>query len=192
MLLTANLIFLSPPVLLYNGGRGKGIHSMQIKEITDIQNDRAELSRLFQEVVAQGGSMNYLHPLSDETAARYWEGGLSEQVHLYVAILDGQIAGTVQLHLSDKENGQHRAEVAKLMTHPDARRKGVAKALLQHAEQAAIRKNRWLLLLDTEQDGPANVLYQSEGYTLIGEIPSYSQDPFGEYKNVNVYYKLLK
>ncbi|WP_271398166.1 GNAT family N-acetyltransferase [Salinicoccus roseus] len=85
-----------------------------------------------------------------------------------------------------------RAEVAKLMTHPDARRKGIAKGLLQHAEQAAIRKNRWLLLLDTEQDGPANVLYQSEGYMLIGEIPSYSQDPFGEYKNVNVYYKLLK
>ena len=165
---------------------------MEIKEITDIQNDRAELSRLFQEVVAQGASMNYLHPMSDETAACYWEGVLSEQVHLYVAILDGQIAGTVQLHLSDKENGQHRAEVAKLMTHPDARRKGVAKALLQHAEQAAIRKNRWLLLLDTEKDGPANVLYQSEGYKLIGEIPAYSQDPFGEYKNVNVYYKLLK
>ncbi|MFP3359801.1 GNAT family N-acetyltransferase, partial [Planococcus sp. SIMBA_143] len=103
-----------------------------------------------------------------ETALRYWDGVLSEYVQLYAAILDDKIAGTVQLHLSDKENGQHRAEIAKLMTHPDARRKGVAKSLLQHAEQAAIQADRWLLLLDTEKDGPANFLYLAEGYKSIG------------------------
>lgn len=165
---------------------------MQIREISDIQDDRDELSRLFQEVVAQGASMNYLHPMSDETAARYWDGVLSEHVHLYVAVMDGSIAGTVQLHLSDKENGQHRAEIAKLMTHSAARRKGVAKSLLEHAEEAAFRKNRWLIMLDTEKDGPANILYQDEGFTPIGVIPAYSQDPFGEYKDVTVYYKHLK
>jgi ribosomal protein S18 acetylase RimI-like enzyme len=168
------------------------MHTMQIKEITNIEEDRMELSRLFQEVVAHGASMNFLHPMSDETALRYWDGVLSEYVQLYAAILDDKIAGTVQLHLSDKENGQHRAEIAKLMTHPDARRKGVAKSLLQHAEQAAIQADRWLLLLDTEKDGPANFLYLAEGYKSIGEIPAYSQDPFGEYKDVTVYYKHLK
>lgn len=84
------------------------MHTMQIKEIKNIEEDRMELSRLFQEVVAHGASMNFLHPMSDETALRYWDGVLSEDVQLYAAILDDKIAGTVQLHLSDKENGQHR------------------------------------------------------------------------------------
>ncbi|MEZ2457325.1 hypothetical protein ACBR55_01885 [Salinicoccus roseus] len=44
---------------------------MHIKEIKNIEEDRTELSRLFQEVVAHGASMNFLHPMSDETALRY-------------------------------------------------------------------------------------------------------------------------
>ncbi|TVT29289.1 GNAT family N-acetyltransferase [Salinicoccus cyprini] len=165
---------------------------MQIREINEIYHHQEELSHLFQEVVASGASMNYFHPMHHETAMRYWAGVLSDHHRLFVAILDGKIAGTVQLHLSDKENGQHRAEVAKLMTHPDFQRKGVGKALLQHAEKMATEENRWLLMLDTEKGSAANALYLSEGYQLIGEVPAYSQDPFGKYKDGNVYYKLLK
>ncbi|SFK57761.1 hypothetical protein SAMN04488569_10526 [Marinilactibacillus piezotolerans] len=164
----------------------------EIKELKEIKTNQDELARLFQDVVAAGASMNFLYPMSYETAFRYWNNVLSEHVRLFVAFVNDEIAGTVQLHLSDKENGQHRAEIAKLMTHPNARRKGVAKALLKHSLKVAEQEGRTLLLLDTEKDGPANALYQSEGFVLYGEIPSYSQDPFGIYKDGNCYYKLLK
>lgn len=165
---------------------------IQIKELKEIEANRDELARLFQKVVAAGASMNFLHPMSYETAIHYWNNVLSEHVRLFVAILEEEIVGTVQLHLSDKENGQHRAEIAKLMTHPKARRKGVAKTLLRHALKVAEQEERTLLLLDTEKVGPANTLYQSEGFILYGEVPDYSQDPFGVYKDGNCYYKLLK
>ncbi|GAB3070475.1 GNAT family N-acetyltransferase [Salinicoccus sesuvii] len=165
---------------------------MKIRELQEIHNDQAALSRLFQAVVATGAPMNYYHPMHYETAMNYWAGVLSDYNRLFVAVLDGEIVGTVQLHLSDKENGQHRAEIAKLMTHPKAQRKGVARSLLRHAEQAAIEEQRWLLMLDTEKEGPANALYLSEGYQLVGEVPAYSQDAFGEYKDGHVYYKLLR
>ncbi|PAF22126.1 hypothetical protein CHH49_05805 [Terribacillus saccharophilus] len=165
---------------------------MEIKEITEIDVYKEELSSLFQSIVADGASMNYLHPMSKETALSYWNSVLSEQVKLFIGLIDGQIAGTVQLHYSDKENGRHRAEIAKLMTSTKARRKGVARKLLQHAEQAAKADGKTLLLLDTEKEGPANLLYQSEGYVLFGEVPDFAQDAFGTFLAGNFYYKLLK
>lgn len=165
---------------------------IQIKELKEIETNQDELAELFQEVVAAGAAMNFLHPMSYETAIHYWNNVLSSQVRLFIATIDEEIVGTVQLILSGKENAPHRAEIAKLMTHPKARRKGVAKALLQHALKAAEQEGRTLLLLDTEKVGPANALYQSEGFVLYGEVPAYSQDPFGVYKDGNCYYKLSK
>ncbi|MEC6748051.1 GNAT family N-acetyltransferase [Marinilactibacillus sp. XAAS-LB27] len=160
-----------------------------IKEITKITTEQAELVELFQEVVASGAAMNFLHPMSEETAIEYWNGVLSKHVRLFVALLEDEIVGTVQLQMSDKENAPHRAEIAKLMTHPKAQRKGVARAILNYVLKIAEEENRTLLLLDTEKDGPANALYQSEGFVLYGEIPAYSQDPFGVFKDGNCYYK---
>ncbi|MFJ1626395.1 GNAT family N-acetyltransferase [Marinilactibacillus psychrotolerans] len=168
------------------------IQLKEINNIKDIKVHQEGLVTLFQEVVANGASMNFLYPMRYETALHYWNNVLSKNVRLFIAIVDKEVVGSVQLHLSDKENGQHRAEIAKLMTHPKARRKGVAKLLLQHVLKVAKQEGRTLLLLDTEKDGPANKLYQSEGFILYGEIPAYSQDPFGIYKYGNCYYKLLQ
>ncbi|MFS0562686.1 GNAT family N-acetyltransferase [Terribacillus sp. 179-K 1B1 HS] len=164
---------------------------MEIKEIREIGVFKEELASLFQTVVADGASMNYLHPMHKETALSYWDSVLSEQVRLFIGLLDGEIVGTVQLIYSDKENGRHRAEIAKLMTSTKARRKGVARMLIQHAEQAAKSEGKTLLLLDTEKEGPANLLYQSEGYVLFGEVPDFAQDAFGTFLAGNFYYKII-
>lgn len=169
-----------------------GVNLLQIVEIKDIAAYQDELATLFQEVVAEGAALNYLYPMHYETAIHYWKHVVSEQVRLFICLLDGKLVGTVQLHLANKENGLHRAEIAKLMTHPEACRKGVARKLLQSAEQAAKHEKRTLLLLDTAKGSSANMLYQSEGYELYGEVPAYSQDAFGNYKDNNFYYKIVK
>jgi len=52
---------------------------------------------------------------------------------------DGVLAGTVMLDLGTPPNQPHRAEVQKLLVLPEARRRGVARLLMQHAEEAARR-----------------------------------------------------
>jgi ribosomal protein S18 acetylase RimI-like enzyme len=103
--------------------------------------------------------------------------------------VDGKIAGTVQLHLCKKPNGTHRAEVAKLMTHPDYRKKGIARQLMQDIEIRAKQEYRSLLVLDTREGDPSNLLYQSIGYMEAGRIPNFAQSETGELDTTVLYYK---
>ena len=61
---------------------------------------------------------------------------------LLVAEDDQGLAGTVQLVLNLPENQPHRVDVAKLLVHPRARRRGIAEALMRAAEQAARERGR--------------------------------------------------
>ena len=47
------------------------------------------------------------------------------------------LVGTVMLELVSSPNQPHRAEVQKLLVHPSARRRGLARALMLRAEQEA-------------------------------------------------------
>jgi GNAT superfamily N-acetyltransferase len=92
-----------------------------------------------------------------------------------VARAGDRIVGTVQLDLSVPPNQQHRAEVAKLLVHPSARRRGIARALMVALEAAARSERRTLLTLDTWTGGSAEPLYLSLGYVVAGVIPRYAR-----------------
>jgi ribosomal protein S18 acetylase RimI-like enzyme len=92
-----------------------------------------------------------------------------------VARLGAQIVGTVQLDLAVPPNQQHRAEVLKLLVHPSARRRGIARALMMAIETVARSERRTLLTLDTWTGGHAELLYRSLGYTVVGVIPRYAR-----------------
>jgi len=49
----------------------------------------------------------------------------------------GRLMGTVQLDYDTMPNQVHRAEVRKLMVHPNVRRHGVARALMREVERLA-------------------------------------------------------
>jgi ribosomal protein S18 acetylase RimI-like enzyme len=91
-----------------------------------------------------------------------------------VARWDARIVGTVQLD-PQSTNQQHRAEVAKLLVHPAARRRGVARALMMALEAIAHAEGRTLLTLDTWTGGYAESLYRSLGYVSAGVIPRYAR-----------------
>ncbi|WNS41150.1 GNAT family N-acetyltransferase [Paenibacillus sp. MMS20-IR301] len=148
-----------------------------------------ELSTLLIEVVADGASIGFLPPLARDEAAAYWEGVPGPDVRLWVALEDGVVTGTVQLHPVMKPNAPHRAEVAKLMVHPAHRRKGLAAQLLETAEQAAAAEGRTLLVLDTREGDPSNLLYQSRGYIRVGRIPDYVISADGDKSATVIYYK---
>ena len=100
--------------------------------------------------------------------------------------------GTVQLVLDTMPNQRHRAEVAKLLVHPEARRMGLGRSLMEIAEAAARAGGRTLLTLDTRTADRAEPLYLSMGYVTAGVIPGYARNPHTpELDATTVMYKVL-
>lgn len=164
----------------------------EIREVSGWSDgDLAAMSALLVDVVEEGASLGFLPPLSRREARAYWLGALAESVKLWVAEHDGHIVGTVQLQLSAKPNGRHRAEIAKLMVHPQARRLGIARQLLETAETAGRHEGISLMVLDTREGDPSNVLYRSLGYHEVGRIPQYARSADGTLHTTVLYYKVL-
>lgn len=163
----------------------------KIEQLTSIEEHISELSKLLIQVVEDGASIGFLPPLKHSEADSYWENVLSSEVILFIAKIDNQIVGTVQLHLCKKENGNHRAEIAKLMTHPTYQRNGIGRSLMQKAEKRAEQEGRSLLVLDTRKGDSSNRLYRSMDYIQAGEIPHYAKSANGELHSTIFYYKSL-
>jgi ribosomal protein S18 acetylase RimI-like enzyme len=165
--------------------------NINIKRLESVDECFDELTELIMLVVEDGASIGFLPPLERHEAQIYWQGVPAPEVVLYAALIDGKLAGSVQLHLCMKRNGDHRAEIAKLMTHPDYRRQGVGRALMEAAEAHAKQVGRSLLVLDTREGDPSNLLYQSLGYVQAGRIPDYAKSASGRLDATVLYYKSL-
>ncbi len=154
-----------------------------------------QLVALLQDAVHHGSSVGFLPPLAPATAEAYWletldEVGQGKRV-LLVSSEAGEVKGSVQLALATKQNGLHRAEVQKLLVHTRFRNRGVARALMAAAEEAARAAGRTLLVLDTEQGSAAERLYEKCGYTRSGVIPRFALGADGSLITTVVFYKLL-
>lgn len=160
-----------------------------IEQVCFIEEHISELAELLIKVVEDGASIGFLPPIRRVDAEKYWDTVLTPEVLLLIAKSNNQIIGSVQVHLSIKQNGSHRAEIAKLMTHPHYRRNGVGRSLMQRAEEIAKQKNRSLLVLDTREGDPSNKLYSSLGYIQAGRIPNYAISENGELTATIIYYK---
>jgi ribosomal protein S18 acetylase RimI-like enzyme len=172
-------------------GRSSGM--FEIEELKSIEEEHLDqLSELLIKVVDDGASIGFLPPMKRSVAKSYWQNVLNPDVILFTAKIDNEIVGTIQVHLCSKQNGLHRAEIAKLMTGPRARRKGVARALMQIAEERAIREGRTLLILDTREGDPSNQLYQSIGFIPAGRIPNFALSGEGNLDTTVIYYKMLE
>jgi ribosomal protein S18 acetylase RimI-like enzyme len=154
------------------------------------------LAELLVDVVRDGASVNFMLPFGHDDALRFWRSVLDRvetgEVRLLAAFHDGALDGTVQLQLAPQPNQPHRADVAKLLVHTRARRLGVARNLMLALEEIARRHGRALLTLDTLADTPAERLYRSLGYTVVGQIPGYALVPSGgEPLPTSIIYKQL-
>lgn len=162
-----------------------------IEEVESVETHINQLSELLVQVVDDGASIGFLPPMKVSDARQYWQTVLKPDVKLFIAKIDNEILGTIQLHLCTKQNGLHRAEIAKLMTGPQARRKGVARSLMKVAEERAMQEERSLLVLDTREGDPSNLLYQSHGYIQVGSIPNFALSGEGKLDTTVLYYKIL-
>lgn len=134
--------------------------------------------------VEGGASVSFMWPLPRERALAFWRG-VAEGVKRGERLLlvgegpAGRIDGTVQLVLAQPDNQPHRADLAKMLVHRRARRHGLARSLLEAAEQAAREAGKTVLVLDTVTGGDAERLYARCGWQRVGVIPDYALMPDG-------------
>src|SRR4051812_45270337 len=117
------------------------------------------LADLLIDCVEGGASVSFMLPLSRDRAVAFWrrvaQGVVAGERALLVVEDESGLCGTVQLILDQPENQPHRADLAKMLVHRGARRKGLGAALMQAAEAAARECGKPLLVLDavTGDDG---------------------------------------
>jgi GNAT superfamily N-acetyltransferase len=157
------------------------------------------LCAMLQTCVAGGASIGWPTPPAQAVADRFWRqcaddaaaGGRMFWLALERAEDPASVIGTAQLVLSTPPNGQHRADVVKVMVHPRARRQGLAARLMQRAEDEARARGRSLLVLDTLKGCDAERLYPRLGYQISGRIPSYALIGDGTLEATTVMFKRL-
>lgn len=155
-----------------------------------------ELADVLMDCVEGGASVSFMSPVTRERALAFWRKvaqGVAEGERLLLVAQDarGRIVGTVQLVVGQPENQPHRADLAKMLVHRSARRRGVAEALMRAAEQAAAEQGKRLLVLDTVTGSDASRLYARLGWQRAGDIPGYALLPQGGLCSTTYYYREL-
>jgi GNAT superfamily N-acetyltransferase len=168
-----------------------------IRRLTTISDAQVQaLAALLIDCVEGGASVSFMLPLTAERARAFWQrvaagvhGG--ERALLVAEDAKGTIVGTVQLVFDLPENQPHRADVAKMLVHRSARRRGLAERLMRAAEDTARECGKTVLVLDTVTGGDAERLYTRLGWQRVGSIPDYALWPQGGLCATTVFYRRI-
>lgn len=163
-----------------------GVGGAEIEALTDVLIDCVE----------GGASVSFMLPLERARARAFWERVGQDVARGARALLvaeDGAgICGTVQLIFDLPDNQPHRADLAKMLVHRRARRRGLGEALMRAAERTARECSKDLLVLDAVTDGDAARLYERLGWVRVGDIPRYALMPAGEPCSTTYFYRDLR
>jgi GNAT superfamily N-acetyltransferase len=153
------------------------------------------LSDVLIDCVEGGASVSFMLPMTRAKAEAFWRrtaasAARGERVVLAAEDAAGEIVGTAQIILEQPENQPHRGDLAKMLVHRRARRRGVGAALLVAAERSALDAGKTLLVLDTASDD-AERLYGRNGWQPCGQVPGYALLPDGRPCATTFFYKFL-
>jgi GNAT superfamily N-acetyltransferase len=170
--------------------------AIQIRWLKTIgEREITGLSDVLIDCVEGGASVSFLLPMSRAKAEAYWRStsaSVARGERLVLAAEDaaGAIVGTVQVILAQPENQPHRGDLAKMLVHRRARRRGIGAALLVAAERGALSAGKTLLVLDTASED-AERLYVRQGWQRCGQVPNYALWPDGTPCATTFYFKAL-
>jgi len=153
------------------------------------------LTEVLVDCVEGGASVSFMHPLTRERAMAFWrrvaQDVAVEKRALLVAEDASGLCATVQLIFDLPENQPHRADLAKMLVHRRARRRGLGAELVKAAEATARECGKTLLVLDAVTAGDGARLYERLGWVRVGDIPNYALMPRGAFCGTTFYYRSL-
>ena len=173
-------------------------HPVSVRILRSLgEREIAALSEVLVDCVQGGASVSFMLPMTHAKAEQFWRSAATSvargERQVLVAEDDtGAIIGTITLIFNLPENQPHRADVAKMLVHRSARRRGVAAMLLAAAERVAREAGKSLLVLDTVTGGDAERLYTRHGWQRCGVIPNYALFPDGRFCATTVFYKEIR
>ena len=156
--------------------------------------DLRSLALLLVDAVESGAAVSFL-TVTEAQALDWWRkqfGAPASGSIVLVARDDQGIVGSVQLHPSWAPNQPHRADVAKLIVHRRARRRGLGAEMMAAVEREAAKAGYRLLVLDSKRGDAGERLYRRLGWNVVGTIPRYALDTDGRTPHDTVlFYKEL-
>ena len=176
-------------------GYAKPLDGVQPLTTAGAASAERRLAEILVACVEGGASVSFHPPLPLDTARAFMrdvaQGVAAGRCALLAGWAGGVLSGTVQVHFAPQQNQPHRADIAKMLVHPDARRCGLGEALMRAAEAEAGKAGRTLLTLDTLTGGAGERLYRRLGWTEAGVIPGYSLDAAGRPEATTLFYKTV-
>ena len=159
--------------------------SFQLMPAECLADNLKELSKILIDTVADGAAISFLHPVTAKQAQTFWQQDVFPEVvanrRALLAAFRGQtLLGTVQLITAMPPNQPHRAEIAKMMVHPSARRQGIGRNMLLAALDHARALGKTNVTLDTRTGDVSQSLYAAVGFQVAGVIPDFALDPGGQ------------
>ena len=169
--------------------------TVAIERVERVRDDVVqELADVLLDAVTDGASVSFMADLRRDDAVAWWRMVLSDMSPRAVVLVardEHGIVGTVQLQPAWAPNQPHRADVAKLLVHRRARRRGIGRALMEELERFAREQRFSLLVLDTAQGSAAERLYTEMGWTRVGEVPDFALNPDRSWNHTVFFYKQL-
>jgi GNAT superfamily N-acetyltransferase len=171
-------------------------NDISVREVGDEPGLADALAEVLIDCVEGGASVSFMWPLPRRKALDFWERVIAsakrgERTLLVAEDTAGEVQGTVQVVFDLPENQPHRCDVAKMLVHRRARRRGIGAALMLAAESAARSAGRSLLVLDTVSGAAGERLYARLGWQRVGVIPGYALWPRGGACDTTFFYKVI-
>lgn len=152
---------------------------IEVKKTDKLNNRRLrELCEAAELAIEDGAGFGWLRAPDRDAFERYWRGVVMvPERTLFIAELDGAVAGSVQLVAAPPQK-EAWALSCLIDTHfvaPWARGHGLARALMQAAEDEALSRGLKVINLSVRETQDAAIkLYESLGYEQWGRHPLYA------------------
>lgn len=160
--------------------RKTGVPAIAIERVEKFQpGDLNDLCDATDAAIESGGGFGWVTLPARDILERYWQGVVTMPARiLFVSRLDGVICGTCQLvkPAANNEAQGHAVQLTTTFVAPWARAHGLAKMLVQKAEETAREEGFSVINLDVRETMTEAInLYESMGYTRYATHPDYAR-----------------
>ena len=162
---------------------------MEIRDVID--SDWAGVWGFMQPILAAGDTYCWPTDTTEEAARTWWMGKPGGQV--FVAVEDGAVVGTAELHPNQPGSGSHVAN-AGFMVSPTATGRGVGRALARYVLEVAAREEYAAMQFNAvvETNEQAVRLWESLGFTILATVPEAFRHPDRGLVGLHVMHRFLR
>lgn len=140
-----------------------------------VRQDGAAIWAILEPVLRAGETYALDRDLSRDAALAYWLGADRAS---FVAAVEGRVLGTYYLRANQAGGGAHVANCG-YATHPEARGRGIARAMAEHSfAEARARGSRAMQFnFVVSSNTPAVRLWHALGFETVGRVPEAFDHP---------------